>query len=136
MNLKRIYHPFSMWEELRHGMWSEVEDRAGMLRKAIAFTGDHKTYGAYMLRVVREWPFSCENALTDQMLNQKAWVGHAACAMALGCPEDITREAWSYLTDEQRVLANKEAEQAIRVWRDAYTKDKQIYQDVGGQMLL
>ena len=133
--MPRIYHPIDKWEEVKAGMWSEVENRKEMLEKAIAFTGNHKMYGHYMIKVIVEWPYSCENALTDKLLNQKAWVGHAACAMAIGCPEDITRQAWGYLTDEQRFLANKEAEQAIRVWRHAYSKDKQIHRSMGEEML-
>lgn len=135
MNLKRVYHPFSKWEEICYGMWAEVSDRGGMLMRAVEFTGNHKIYGEYMMRVIVEWPFSCENALTDSQLNQKAWVGHAACALALKCPEDITREAWGHLTNEQRILANKEAEQAIRVWRHNYTKDNPLYNNMGKQML-
>lgn len=117
-------------------MWGEVDDAAGMLERAIAFTGDHRLYGSYMMRVVAEWKFSCENALTDSSLNQKAWVGHAACAMAIGCPEDITRKAWGYLSDEQRFLANKEADRAIRQWRFNFSESDEVCQNMGKQMLL
>lgn len=112
-------------------MWSDVEDRKGMLQKAIDFTGDHALYGSYMMRVIHEWPISCENALTDPLLNKKAWVGHAACAMAIGCPEDITRQAWGLLNDEQRFLANKEADRAIREWWYDYQKDRSVHQEMG-----
>lgn len=135
MKFKRVYHPFHAWEEIRHGMWSDVDDRRCHLDKAIAFTGDAKLYGSYMMRVISEWPISCENALTDSALNQRAWVGHAACAMAIGCPEDITREAWGRLTDEQRLLANKEADRAIRKWRYDYSKDKGLHIDMGESLL-
>ena len=116
-------------------MWGEIQDQKVCLEKAIKFTGNHNEYGKYMLRVVHEWKFSCENALTDRNLNRRAWVGHAACALALNCPEHITRQAWSFLTDEQRFLANKEADRAIRVWEHNYRKSKNIRKDVGGQML-
>lgn len=135
MRLERVYHPISKWEEIPHGMWADLEDKADMLRRAIAFTGNHKLYGSYMLRVIVEWPISCENALTDSSLNQRAWIGHAACALAIGCPEDITREAWGHLTDEQRLLANNEADRALRCWRYAYAKDRNLCDDVGGSLL-
>lgn len=135
MKFNRVFHPVMQWEEIAANMWGEVADAKAMLDQAIAFTADHELYGRFMLRVVCEWPVSCENALTDSSLNQKAWVGHAACAMALNCPEDITRKAWGFLTDEQRLLANKKAESAIRVWRERYAKDKQICFDVGTPML-
>lgn len=133
--LSRVYHPYSEWEEVKHGMWAEVDDRKAHLARAIEFTGNHKLYGSYMTRVIREWPISCENALTDPTLNKKAWVGHAATALAIGCPEDITREAWGHLTDEQRLLANKEAERAIREWEYAYRKDKGLHEPMGESLL-
>ena len=114
--MKRIYHPYYNWEEIKAGMWEPVSNQEEMLQKAIEFTGDHALYGSYMLRVVNEWPISCENSLTSITINRKAWLGHAACAMAIRCPENITRQAWGFLTEEQRILANKQAEEKISIW--------------------
>lgn len=116
-------------------MWGEVSNRKAAIAKAVLFTGDHKLYGRYMMRVVNEWPRSCDNALTDYSLNRKAWVGHAACALAHGIPEDITRLAWGKLTDEQRLLANKEAERAIQHWEYNYSKSNGLRDDMGGALL-
>jgi len=114
--MKRIYHPYYNWEEIKAGMWDTCSNQEEMLKKAIEFTGNHALYGSYMLRVVNEWPISCENSLTAETINRKAWLGHAACAMAIRCPENITRLAWGYLTEEQRILANKQAEEKIKIW--------------------
>lgn len=136
MKFKRVYHPVEEWEEIAHNMWGRVDDRAAMLALAIEFTGNHALYGEYMRQVVETWPISCENALTDENLNQKAWVGHAACALALGCPEDITRKAWGYLSDEQQLLANREATKAIAIWTHNYRANKPLRDNVGIQVLL
>jgi len=122
MKFDRIFHPYWLWEEIDANMWGDVADRKSALKKAIAFTGDHVKYGRFMLRVVSEWKYSCENALTDYSLNRRAWVGHAACALALGIPEDITRAAWGELTDEQRLLANNQANRAIQHWENNHAK--------------
>jgi hypothetical protein len=135
MKLKRVYHPYWDWEEIDHNMWGSVGDRRAATQKAIKFTGDHVLYGRFMLRVVNEWPVSCENALTDYAINRKAWVGHAACALALGIPEDITRLAWGKLTDEQRLLANKKAERAIQQWEHDYSKISGLHTDMGTALL-
>jgi hypothetical protein len=132
----RVYVPVGLWEEVRAGMWSEYGDKAAATALAKEFTSNHLLYGAWMLKVIREWPFSCENALTDYSLNRKAWVGHAAVAMALGIPEDITRAAWAELTDEQRLLANNQAKRAIELWELAYSESRGVREDVGGQVLL
>lgn len=133
---ERVYHPVGAWEEIPANMWGEATNPRAALEQAIGFTSDHKLYGSWMMRVVREWSKSCENALTDSSLNRKAWVGHAAVAMALNIPEDITRKAWGFLTDEQQLLANKEAERAICEWSVNYAKDKNILRDMGGSLLL
>jgi hypothetical protein len=116
-------------------MWGRVTDRRSYLHRAIAFTGDHKAYGRYMRRVCDEWPTSTENAFTDPYLNHRAWLGHAACALAFRCPEDIVREAWKHLSDEQKLLANQEASRAIADWRRAYIQNRGVCDDMGAQML-
>jgi hypothetical protein len=73
--------------------------------------------------------------LTDLSINRKAWIGHAACAMAMKIPEDVIREAWGHLTDEQRRLANAQADDAIATWEHYYRQDKQVPENVGGPML-
>ena len=135
MKLRQVYHPVQQWEEIAHNMWGRVDDRAGYTQRAINFTGDHKLYGSFMRRVCDEWPISTENAFTDPYLNHRAWVGHAACALAFNCPEDIVRQAWRFLSDEQKLLANKEASRAIAGWRRSYIKDRSLRRDVAAPML-
>lgn len=135
MKLRRVYHPVAHWEECDYNMWGECVDRAGTLAKAIKFTGDHELYGSYMIRVTKEWPISCENALTDLNLNRKAWLGHAACAMYARIPEDVTREAWSQLSDEQQLLANYQAREAISAWELRYRKDIELCGGLGETLL-
>lgn len=135
MKLERVYHAWDKWEEVEANMWGSVRDRKKWIEKAIEFTSDHKLYGSFMMRVVDEWPISCENALTDYSLNRRAWLGHAACAFAHQIPEDIVREAWRKLTDEQQLLANKEAERAIQTWEHRYIKDRELYKNMGAPML-
>lgn len=135
MKFERVYHPYWMWEEVLHNMWGTVENTNKYLKKAIEFTSDHKKYGRFMMRVVHEWPYSCENALTDSQINRRAWIGHAAVALAFGCPEDITRKAWGHLTDEQRALANKEADNAIRYWEESYRPGQDICGDLEKTLL-
>jgi hypothetical protein len=99
-------------------MWRKVSanEEPEYLKKAIAFTGNHKLYGSYMMKVIQSWPISCEQNLTDLSINRRAWVGHAACCLAINCPEYITRQAWAFLNKEQQDLANNEADRAIEKW--------------------
>jgi hypothetical protein len=111
-----IWHPYTTWEEMQFNMWGNVKDRAQWLQRAIDFTGNHELYGSWMLKVVDVWPMSCEQNLTKLDTNRKAWIGQAAVALAIQCPEDIVRQAWGFLSDEQQKLANKKAQEAIDKW--------------------
>lgn len=119
--MKRIYHHYKKWEEVPAGMWESVpsSEARSLLKKAVEFTGNAKLYGSYMRRVINEWPISCEHNLTDVSQNRKAWIGHAATALAIGCPEHITRQAWGFLNQTQQDDANAEAADAIRLWEKA-----------------
>lgn len=114
--INQVYHPYWLWEEVAHNMWGSVENNEDYLERAITFTGDHILYGSWMKKVVDDWPYSCEHNLSNITQNRKAWLGRAACAYAFGCPEDIVRQAWWHLTDEQRTLANIQAENNIKIW--------------------
>lgn len=116
--MKRIFHHYDKWEDALAGMWRKAskDEEAELLPKAIQFTGNASLYGEYMLRVVEDWPYSCEQNLSAKNMNRQAWVGHAACCMAIGCPEYITRLAWWELTQEQRDAANLQADEAIALW--------------------
>lgn len=134
--LKRVYHRYEDWEEMRFNMWGKVRDERAALDKAIEFTSNHALYGSWMMKVVNSWTISCENALTDYHINRKAWLGHAAVALALQIPESITRKAWRYLTYEQQFLANREASRAIQSWENSYIQDKQLSESVDEPLLL
>lgn len=118
MAVKRIYHPYTLWEDYHAGMWRKLaaSEELDLLRKAIGFTGDAKLYGSFMRMVTEEWPRSCEHNLSDTSMNRRAWLGHAACCMAIGAPEYITRRAWWMLAQEQRDAADAEAEHWIKQW--------------------
>ncbi len=115
-DLFEIWHPYWEWEEVKHNMWGHEKNRSEWLKKAIEFTGNHVLYGSWMMKVVDRWIKSCQQNLTKPG-NKRAWIGHAAVAMAIQCPEDIVREAWGYLTQEQQDAANKKADEAIAYWR-------------------
>lgn len=133
----RVWHPYWDWEDL--GMWESVPsgERRQLVERAFKFTGDYKLYGRWMLKVVEKWPIACEHNLTDIQMNRRAWIGHAACHMATNCPEDVTREAWGLLTDEQRDLANNKADEAIAIWEKKYeSQNFRLGRKMGAQGIL
>lgn len=117
-----IWHPWWLLEEVKHNMWGDVTRRKTWLQIAIAFTGDAELYGHWMMRVIKEWPNSCEHNLSKSG-DKRAWIGHAAVALAIGCPEDIVREAWGNLSESQQTEANAKASYAIEQWRAEHAKE-------------
>jgi hypothetical protein len=111
--------PYWEWEEVQHSMWSDVQDRKAWLAAAVEFTGDAELYGAWMLRVVDMMPKSCMHNLSKRG-DKRSWIGHAAVALAIKCPEDIVRQAWALLSAEQQARANEKAAQAINYWRSKH----------------
>lgn len=123
-NITQLYFPYWLWEEHKFGMWRYCHgnEREKLFKQALEFTGDYKLYGKYMIKAVTEWKYSIPMALTNPSINHQAFVGHAACCIAIKCPEDITRQAWHYLTVDQQNLANNEADKAIIYWWNMYRK--------------
>ena len=119
-SIKRIYHPHWLWEEVKYNMWGLADDRQAMLDWAVDFTGDAERYGEWMMKVAREWTHSCEHNLSNKTQNRKAWIGHAACAYANRCPEDIVRQAWAMLAEDQQEAANNKAQKAIDFWESIH----------------
>ena len=126
--MMRVYHDYRRWEDYKNGMWRHVSKKEmnELLPIAIEFTGNHIKYGAAMIRVVKKWKYSCEHNLTDQSTNKRAWIGHAACSLELNLPEVVVRSAWGLLTDNQRFLANAQADRAINEWNENYKNTFQL----------
>ena len=105
-------------------------------KSPVTFTGDHIRYGSAMKRVIKAWPRTMINSLTNKGINRRAFLGHCACTFEFNCPEYITRMAWKRLTNDQRYLADKVAQETINKWCVDYEeKNRGIYKDVGEQML-
>jgi hypothetical protein len=127
----KIYHHYELWEDYMNGMYEPVygDKRNILINKIINLMSDADLFGDWMLKVVDEWDKSCEQNLTDIHMNQRAWIGQAACCMALKCPEDLTRLAWTCISEQQKENANEKADFAIEVWNER--KNNSIHKQVG-----
>lgn len=120
--IKQVWIPYWDWEDWINGMWRKLkpEEEKGFLIKAIEFTGDHFSYGTAMIEVIKAWPKTMANSLTNSSINKRAFVGHCACSFRFNCPEYITRQAWKELANRQRELADMQATNAIEQWKKDY----------------
>jgi hypothetical protein len=132
--MKRIYKPYTVWEDWLNGMWRSLpkNEEPAYLAHAIEFTGNHEKYGAAMLEVSHAWPNTMLNSLTNPSINRRAFLGHCACQFKINCPEYIVRMAWKELTDEQRTLADKQAEKYIKLFlHDLTEKNRELHKGLG-----
>jgi hypothetical protein len=129
--MKRKFHHYEKWEDFKNGMYENMQgrDRRIMLNRAITFMGNAELFGEFMMKVISEWPVSCEQNLTDKNTNNQPWIGQAACCMAIKCPEDVTREAWGFLSKQQQLEANEKADLAIKAWNEK--QNNKIHSQVG-----
>jgi len=122
--MKQVYKPYWKWECYNCGMWNKVDKsiEEKMLIDAIEFTGNHILYGKAMSEVIYKWSNTMENHLTNKAINRRAFLGHCAVFYRLQIPEYIVRNAWKYLTEKQRILADNEAEKNIKEWELWYMR--------------
>jgi hypothetical protein len=129
-NIKQVWVPYWEWEDWLNGMWKKGDEST--LNEAIEFTGDHVRYGAAMGEVIAAWSRTMLNSLTNTSINRRAFLGHCAVCFKLGISEDITRQAWGFLTEQQRIEADAEATKHIKQYEETY---RAIYQNLGESLL-
>lgn len=103
-------------------MWktSLCIDKKEKINQCLKFMSNTDVFESFMISVINEWPVSCEANFTNSGINQVAWLGQAACAIGIECPEDIVRDAWAILDKSLADLANSAAKRQIKKWKDSY----------------
>lgn len=127
--MKQVYHHYTLWEDFQNGMYDEVKQgRQDRVKIAVKILSDTDLLYKCMKRVTEEWKHATEQELTNPSINHQAFLGQAACNIYAGVKEDETREAWGYLTNEQRFNANRVADRVDLEWQQKYMKGREGYQ--------
>ncbi len=125
----RKVYPWHLMEEYfpDGGMWADATPtaRADLIEAAEALMVDPEAFAAACTRATTQWPLSTSVALTTPGLNKRAWLGHAACFILTGSPEETTRQAWHLLDAGEQYAANDAADTAISAWRVSQTPHHQ-----------
>ena len=116
--IKRSYHPYWTWEEVEANMWGDVPNKEAAIKEAVWLMDDTERFSRQMVKVTKEWPFSCAQNLSNTTQNRVAWLGQAACALYLNCPASITKKAWWELSKSKRDAADEAAISAIMTWEE------------------
>jgi hypothetical protein len=119
--MEQKFHPYYEWEDYQAGMYDELKDgREQRVQLAIHLLSNCMNLHKFMKEVTFRWKVATETVFTDKKRNKKSWLGQAACCLFAGVKEDETREAWGFLTDEQRIKANATADEIIKEWVENY----------------
>lgn len=118
--MKRIYHPYWLWEDYKAGFYDNVsgEQKKEMIKNVLTMFNSKSLTRKFMMKVVKEWKYSCEHNLTNESLNKIAYIGQSACCLYARIPNTITMEAWSLLTDEVKKRSDKIALEIISYWEE------------------
>ncbi len=89
--MKQIYHPWHVWECYPAGFYESRPLHRnlseGQCKYMYAqFLRDTPRFRSALSGVVREWPHSCEQYLSNERMNRIAWLGQAAMCYATGIP--------------------------------------------------
>ena len=114
----RIYHPYDLWEDYKHGFYDNLsgKNKNELGAKVVDLFSDSIKTRIYMQRVINEWKFSCEHNLSNNSMNKIAYLGQAACCMYAGIPSSITMEYWNKVDKSNRDKADEIAKELIEKW--------------------
>lgn len=119
--MKRIYHTWDKWECYPAGFFeskpkSSPNISEGECRYHYAqFLRDIPRFEAAMAGVLKDWPNSCEQWLSNERMNRIAWLGQAAMCYATGIPSAFCG-GFNQLSDEEQHAANLAALKYLNIW--------------------
>jgi hypothetical protein len=111
--------PYWDWEDYRAGLYALTW--GGTAADARRLLSAPTRLHAAMTQAVEQWPNAAAHHLTDDGLNQQAWLGWAACGIAAAVPAHETRAAWWQLSESERAAANAVAARVIRRYQRGAT---------------
>lgn len=115
--MKRIYHPYHLWEDWKAGFYkNKIKDQELIISKCVQLLSNEVEFKKAVERVINEWPYSCDNNLSNPSLNKVAYIGQAACCITFGAPSFLTKLAWVFVSEESKIQADKIAMNAVETW--------------------
>lgn len=133
--MKQYYHKYTDWEDYKNGMYNDYElsKKEDLIIMSVDLLKDKSRFYSVATKMVNEWRISAKVNLTNKDINRRSWIGQAACCFNHGCPELLTRIAWSILTEKERILANKVADKVILEYE---RQNRKIYKGLEKQGVL
>lgn len=126
--MNRVFFHYEDLEEFKCGMWKIVrgEQRTANSEASASLMRDIPRFKIALYRAVEEWPKSCQQSMTSDAVNRIAFLGHAACCIGVGSPEENTRIGWHLLNQREQDAANLAAKEVLDYWENIYMQEVQL----------
>lgn len=120
--MKQIFHHYEKWEDWRFGFYDSMSGKAKekAIQTVIEVFSDPELTELLMRKVIKEWPISCEQNLSNPNMNKIAWLGQASLSLGFKIPQNITMKAWSEVPKNFREKADIIANNIIKEWEKNY----------------
>lgn len=117
--MKRIYHPWTVWEDYKHNFYGGVSEdfqRDNTLALYASLLRDLPRFEAALKVITTEWKYSCEHNLTHEGMNRVAYLGQTSCALVYKVPHTLSMSGYNLLTDAEKTGADGMAQKYLDLW--------------------
>ena len=122
--MKRICYHYEKWEDWKSGFYNQGDYDDQLINQSISILSSTANFYEQAILLLKDWPISSDQNLSDTSRNRQAWVGQAACCIKNGVPENLTRIAWHKLSKLEQNKANHVADLVINKWEENHRKKK------------
>lgn len=112
----QAFAPYYEWEDYLSGFYKHKCNKPCNISKSREMLLSHELFYQDSLNTFRNWPVTCLVHLTNNTINRKAWIGHAAAYFNYGVCEACTVKAWHSLNENEQYSANNTADAAVKEW--------------------
>lgn len=126
--MKRIYHPWNVWEDYRHNFHGGLHAKKKEIaqNEYASLLKDLDLFEEALKMIVDEWEYSCEHNLTNKDMNRVAYMGQAAMALVFGVPADVTRGGYHLLNEDEKQAADAMAQKYIDIWEAKHKEQDHV----------
>lgn len=121
--MKRIYHPWHLWEDFKHNFYggSDTETKKDKTLKLYAsLLRDLPRFEEALKTIINEWKHSCEHNLSNESMNRIAYLGQASCSLVYKVPHTMSMAGYNLLNDEEKIAADALAQKYLDLWLERY----------------
>jgi hypothetical protein len=118
--MKRVYHPWNMWEDHQHNFYGGQEYPKNATEVYASLLKDLPRFESALTVIVNSWPYSCEHNLTNTAMNRIAYLGQASCALVYNVPSSVSMGGYNLLTKDEQIAADALAKKYLDLWEASY----------------